>query len=97
MYDVIIIGAGPAGLTAAANTSHRGLQSLVIEKQDMPGGLPSLRYPNKIIRDHPGFPCGILGKELSRMLSMQAQNAGAEIKCDEEAYRIKRRNDTAIE
>ena len=68
MYDVIIIGSGPAGLTAAANTSHRGLKTLVIEKQDMAGGLPTLLYPDKIIRDHPGFPVGILGKELIRML-----------------------------
>lgn len=88
MYDVIIIGAGPAGLTAAANTSLRGLKTLVIEKQDMPGGLPTILYPDKIIRDHPGFPVGILGKELSRMLFMQAKNAGAEINCDEEVVKI---------
>ncbi len=88
MYDVVIIGAGPAGLTAAANTSHRGLKSLVIEKQDIPGGLPTLLYPDKIIRDHPGFPVGILGKELSRMLFMQAKNAGAKFKFDEEVLEI---------
>lgn len=97
MYDVIIIGAGPAGLTAATNTSHRGLKSLVLEKQDTPGGLPTLLYPDKIIRDHPGFPVGILGKELSRMLFMQAKNAGAEIKCDEEVLTIERRTGDIME
>jgi thioredoxin reductase len=97
MYDVIIIGAGPAGLTAATNTSHRGLRTLVIEKQDIPGGLPTLLYPDKIIRDHPGFPVGILGKELSRMLFMQAKNAGAEFKMDEETLRIQRRENNFIE
>ena len=97
MYDVVIIGAGPAGLTAAANTSLRGLRSLVIEKHDFPGGLPVLLYPDKIIRDHPGFPVGILGKELSRMLYMQAKNAGAEIKCSEEALKIDRKQDNLIE
>ena len=97
MYDVIIIGAGPAGLTAAANTSHRGLKSLALEKQATPCGLPTLIYPDKIIRDHPGFPVGILGKELSRMLFMQAKNAGAEIKCDEEVLKIKKRDDGLIE
>jgi thioredoxin reductase len=96
-YDVIIIGAGPAGLTAAANTSLRGLICLVIEKQDLPGGLPVLVYPDKIIRDHPGFPVGILGKELSRMLHMQAKNAGAQINCSEEALKIERRSDSLIE
>jgi len=97
MYDIIIIGAGPAGLTAAANTSLRGLKSLVIEKHDFPGGLPVLLYPDKIIRDHPGFPVGILGKELSRMLFMQAKNAGAEIRCSEEALKIERKEDNVLE
>jgi thioredoxin reductase (NADPH) len=97
MYDVIIVGAGPAGLTAATNTSHRGLKTLIIEKQDIPGGLPTLLYPDKIIRDHPGFPVGILGKELSRMLFMQTKNAGAEFKMDEETLQIQRRENNFIE
>lgn len=97
MYDVIIVGAGPAGLTAAANTSHRGLKSLVLDKQATPGGLPTLIYPDKIIRDHPGFPVGILGKELSRMLFMQAKNAGAEIACDNEVLKIEKGDDGIIE
>lgn len=97
MYDVIIIGGGPSGLTAAANTSLRDLKSLVIEKQDIPGGLPTLLYPDKIIRDHPGFPVGILGKELSRMLFIQAKNAGAEIKLGEEVLKIERKEDDLIE
>lgn len=97
MYDVLIIGAGPAGLTAATNTSHRGLKTLIIEKQDIPGGLPTLLYPDKIIRDHPGFPVGILGKELSRMLFMQAKNAGAEFKLDEETLQIHGSENNSLE
>lgn len=97
MYDVIVIGAGPAGLTAATNTSLRGLTSLVIEKQDTPGGLPTLLYPDKIIRDHPGFPVGILGKEFSRMLALQATNAGVELRTDEEALRIARTEEGPLE
>lgn len=97
MFDVVIIGAGPAGLTAGANVALRGLKSLVLEKQETPGGLPTMLYPDKIIRDHPGFPVGILGKELSRMLSMQAQNAGAEIKCGEEALKIEKKEKGRIE
>ncbi len=93
MYDVIVVGGGPAGLTAAANTAHRGLNSLVIEKQDFTGGLPVLLYPDKIIRDHPGFPCGIIGRELSRMLSLQAENAGVKFRRGEEALRIERKED----
>jgi thioredoxin reductase len=90
-YDVIVVGAGPAGLTAAANISFRGLSCLILEKYDFPGGLPVLLYPDKIIRDHPGFPVGILGKELSRMLFMQAKNAGVEIRFGEEALKIERK------
>lgn len=97
MYDVIIVGAGPAGLTSAANTSYRGLKTLIIEKQDVMGGLPTLLYPDKIIRDHPGFPIGILGKELSRMLFMQARNAGAECRCDEEVLTIEKKDEDLME
>jgi thioredoxin reductase (NADPH) len=97
MYDIIIVGAGPAGLTSAANTSYRGLKTLVIEKQDVTGGLPTLLYPDKIIRDRLGFPVGILGKELSRMLFMQAKNAGAEIRCDEEVLTIEKKDEDLME
>jgi len=97
MYDIIVIGAGPAGLTAGANTALRGLKSLILEKQDTAGGLPTTLYPDKIIRDHPGFPVGILGKELSRMLTMQAKNAGTEIKCGEEALKIEAKEKGRIE
>ncbi len=96
-YDVIVVGAGPAGLTAGANASFRGLSSLILEKYDFPGGLPVLLYPDKIIKDHPGFPVGVLGKELSRMLFMQAKNAGAEIRCGEEVLKIERKEGNHIE
>ena len=97
MYDVIIVGAGPAGLTAGTNTALRGLKSLVLEKQETAGGLPTMLFPDKIVRDHPGFPIGILGKELSRMLTMQAQNAGTEIKLGEEALKIEKKEKGRIE
>jgi len=96
VYDVIVVGAGPAGLTAGANLSHRGLKTLVLEKQPMAGGLPVLLYPDKIIRDHPGFPCGIIGKELSRMLYMQTAMSGAEIKCSEEVLSIQKEKDDFV-
>ena len=97
MYDIIVVGAGPAGLTASANTSYRGLKTLVIEKQDVPGGLPALLYPDKIIRDHPGFPVGVLGKELSRMLYIQSTNSNAEIRLGEEVLKIEKLDDDLIE
>jgi thioredoxin reductase (NADPH) len=93
MYDVIIIGAGPAGLTAAINTAHRGLSTFVIERCEKSGGQPLRFYPDKIIKDHPGFPIGVLGKEFARRLEMQAKNAGAEIRCNEEALKITKINE----
>jgi thioredoxin reductase (NADPH) len=93
MYDIIIIGAGPAGLTAAINTAHRGLKTLVIEQYEKPGGQPLIFYPDKIIKDHPGFPIGVLAKEFARRVEMQAVNAGAEIKCNEEVLKINKKDD----
>ena len=39
-WDVVIIGAGPAGLAAGLTTAHRGLTTLIIEAKDAPGGQP---------------------------------------------------------
>ena len=64
-WDVVIIGAGPAGLAAGLTTAHRGLTTLVIEAKDQPGGQPQFLYPDKQIVDIPGFPDGITGEELS--------------------------------
>ena len=69
VYDVVIIGAGPAGLTAGANTALRGLKSLVLEKQDTAGGLPTMLYPDKIIRDHPGFPDSFIWINIIKLAS----------------------------
>jgi len=96
-YDVIIIGAGPAGLTAATNTAHRGLSTLVIEQYEKCGGQPLILYPDKVIKDHPGFPVGIIGKEFARLLEYQARNAGAEIHCNEEVLTFRRTQDEHLE
>ncbi|MBN1156670.1 NAD(P)/FAD-dependent oxidoreductase [Candidatus Woesearchaeota archaeon] len=93
MHDTIIIGGGPAGLSAAINTSLRGLSTLVIEQNDRPGGLPLVLYPDKVIKDHPGFPVGILAKEFARLIEMQAKNSGVEIRCNEEALKIEKKED----
>lgn len=60
-WDVVIIGAGPAGLAASLTTAHRGLTTLVIEGKDKPGGQPQFLYADKRIVDVPGFPDGITG------------------------------------
>src|SRR5690606_11915921 len=71
-WDVVIIGAGPAGLAASLTTAHRGLTTLVIEAKSEPGGQPQFLYADKKIVDIPGFPDGISGEELSQRTYRQA-------------------------
>jgi thioredoxin reductase (NADPH) len=74
-YDVVIIGAGPAGLTAAVNTASEGLETLVIERH-APGGQAGT---SARIENYPGFPHGVTGSELARSTHDQAVRLGAEI------------------
>lgn len=83
LYDVIVVGGGPAGLTAANNTALRGLKTLIIETHKKVGGKPHQFYPQKIIHDHPGFPDGIAGEELTKRLWQQAKKSGVVIKRNE--------------
>ncbi len=83
-WDVVIIGAGPAGLAAGLTTAHRGLTTLVIEAKDKPGGQPQFLYADKRIVDIPGFPDGITGQELSDRTHRQAVDALVQFRFHEE-------------
>lgn len=74
MYDVLIIGAGPAGLTAGIYTSRGGLKTGIVE-MGMPGGQAA---STEKIENYPGFPEGIGGYELMNKFHLQAQAYGAE-------------------
>lgn len=87
-WDVVIIGAGPAGLAASLTTAHRGLTTLVIEGKDKPGGQPQFLYPDKRIVDVPGFPEGVTGEELSSRVYRQAVNAFVQFCFNEELIAI---------
>ena len=87
-WDVVIIGAGPAGLSAALTTAHRGLTTLIIEAKDFAGGQPLFLYSKKRIIDIPGFPDGITGAELSERIYRQAKNANVKFQYNEELVRI---------
>ncbi len=87
-WDVVIIGAGPAGLAASLTTAHRGLTTLVIEAKDKPGGQPQFLYADKKIVDIPGFPDGITGEELSERTFRQALNALVQFRLNEELVTI---------
>jgi len=83
-WDVVIVGAGPAGLAASLTTAHRGLTTLVIEAKDRPGGQPQFLYADKRIVDIPGFPDGITGEELSARVYCQALTALVQFRFNEE-------------
>jgi thioredoxin reductase (NADPH) len=87
-WDVVIVGAGPAGLAASLTTAHRGLTTLVIEGTDKPGGQPQFLYPDKKIVDIPGFPDGITGEELSERTFRQAANALVQFRFGEELVAV---------
>lgn len=74
-YDVIVIGAGPAGLTAALYSSREGQDVLVIEKSSV-GGQIGL---TQMLENYPGFDEGIGGDELADRLGNQARKFGVEI------------------
>lgn len=84
--EVIIIGGGPAGLTAALFTSREGLNSLLLEK-NLAGGLPTL---TDIIENYPGFPDGIKGEKLVERFKQQALKFGAKIVEFEEVKKLER-------
>jgi thioredoxin reductase (NADPH) len=76
MYDVIIIGSGPAGLTAAIYTSRSELSTLVIEGMSAGGQL----MITSDVENFPGFPEGIQGPQLIGKMREQAAKFGAEFK-----------------
>jgi thioredoxin reductase (NADPH) len=74
-YDLVVVGAGPAGLAAAVYAASDGLETLIVE-EDLPGGQAS---HTSLIENFFGFPDGIGGAELSRLAGRQAERFGAEL------------------
>jgi thioredoxin reductase (NADPH) len=74
MYDIIIIGGGPAGLTAGIYTSRFMLRTLLIA--EMTGGQAALA---DLVENYPGFPEGISGPELTEKMLEQAKRFGLDV------------------
>lgn len=75
IYDLLILGAGPAGLTAAIYGARARLSVLVIEQMLSGGQIATTEK----VENYPGFPEGIGGLELGQLLEEQARNFGAEM------------------
>jgi thioredoxin reductase (NADPH) len=74
VYDLVIVGAGPAGLAAAVYGASEGLRTLMLDRH-APGGQAG---SSSRIENYLGFPSGVSGSELTRRALMQAQRLGAE-------------------
>src|SRR5512137_2285714 len=71
-YEVIIIGGGPGGMTAGLYTSRARLSTLLIESALFGGQMTT----TELIENYPGFPQGVTGDELSRLMEDQAKKFG---------------------
>jgi thioredoxin reductase (NADPH) len=74
-YDLVIVGAGPAGLAGAVYGASEGLRTLLIERQ-APGGQAGT---SSRIENYLGFPSGLSGSDLARRATAQARRLGAEL------------------
>lgn len=102
VYDVVIVGAGPAGLAAAVYAASEGLDALMIESA-FPGGQAG---SSSKIENYVGFPMGISGQELSSRAVVQAEKFGArmmvgqkvvQVRCDQRPYQLTLENGAVIE
>jgi thioredoxin reductase (NADPH) len=84
-YDVIIVGAGPAGLGAAVYGASEGLRTLMIDKEATGGQAGT----SSRIENYLGFPKGLSGTDLAQRATAQAKRLGAEILTAQEVVKVK--------
>lgn len=84
-YDVFIIGAGAAGLSAAIYTARAGLRTAVLGKPQESG-----MYAAAVVHNYPGFPRGIAGPDLTNFFIEQAKNFGTEVILGREVVKLEK-------
>ena len=87
IYDVAIIGGGPAGLFAAFYAGLRGMKTLLVDALPELGGQLAVLYPEKYIYDVPGFP-KILAKDLVKNLVEQAMQSEPSVRLEEQVTNL---------
>lgn len=88
---IIIIGAGPAGITAAIQLRRYGLPCIVLEKERVGG----LLWNANLLENYPGFPVGVSGPKLASLMEQQAKRIGVQIN-SEEVIRVANNSDPAF-
>jgi thioredoxin reductase (NADPH) len=91
-YDLVVIGGGPAGLTAAMYGASEGLSTLLLEREAFGGQAGT----TSMIRNYLGFPRGISGRELASRALEQAMVMGAEMVFIRSAARLEARDDDLL-
>ncbi len=91
-FDVLVVGAGPAGLSAAVYGASEGLSTLVVDK----GGIGGQATSSSLIRNYLGFPRGISGRRLARAAYDQAWVFGAEFAFMQTVTGVEREGDQIV-
>jgi thioredoxin reductase (NADPH) len=89
LYDLVVVGAGPAGLAASVSAASEGLRTVMLEAE-APGGQAG---SSTKIENYPGFPGGIRGAALADRMLVQARRFGAELVLANRASGIRREDE----
>ncbi|MEA3347574.1 MAG: thioredoxin-disulfide reductase [Pseudomonadota bacterium] len=87
-FDVLIIGGGPAGLTAGLYAARARLKCVLLEKMMMGGQIAT----TEMVDNYPGFPEGIAGARIGPLFEAQAKRFGLEVRQFQEGLKIERRD-----